>query len=93
MAAAASSGASAGAQVRGRSSRRLAPFPGAEAAALALLAAMSFAALSQPVHPPNRLAREESPYLLQHAHNPVDWYPWCASLKLISAPPFCLILR
>jgi uncharacterized protein len=27
---------------------------------------------------PNRLAREASPYLLQHAHNPVDWYPWGA---------------
>ncbi len=25
---------------------------------------------------PNRLIREKSPYLLQHAHNPVDWYPW-----------------
>lgn len=25
---------------------------------------------------PNRLAKEKSPYLLQHAHNPVDWYPW-----------------
>jgi len=25
---------------------------------------------------PNRLAREKSPYLLQHAYNPVDWYPW-----------------
>src|SRR5689334_3255893 len=24
----------------------------------------------------NRLARERSPYLLQHAHNPVDWFPW-----------------
>ncbi len=24
----------------------------------------------------NRLAREKSPYLLQHADNPVDWYPW-----------------
>ncbi|TYI55275.1 hypothetical protein E1A91_D11G130600v1 [Gossypium mustelinum] len=24
----------------------------------------------------NRLATEHSPYLLQHAHNPVDWYPW-----------------
>src|SRR5213079_1569076 len=24
----------------------------------------------------NRLAQEKSPYLLQHAHNPVDWYPW-----------------
>ncbi len=26
--------------------------------------------------PTNRLAGETSPYLLQHAHNPVDWYPW-----------------
>ena len=25
---------------------------------------------------PNRLANEKSPYLLQHAYNPVDWYPW-----------------
>jgi uncharacterized protein YyaL (SSP411 family) len=25
---------------------------------------------------PNRLTNESSPYLLQHAHNPVDWYPW-----------------
>src|SRR4051812_47525726 len=24
----------------------------------------------------NRLVHEASPYLLQHAHNPVDWYPW-----------------
>src|SRR5438067_11392209 len=24
----------------------------------------------------NQLAHEKSPYLLQHAHNPVDWYPW-----------------
>lgn len=28
--------------------------------------------------PPNRLAHETSPYLLQHARNPVDWYPWGA---------------
>jgi uncharacterized protein YyaL (SSP411 family) len=27
-------------------------------------------------HPPNHLLHESSPYLLQHAHNPVDWYPW-----------------
>ncbi len=26
--------------------------------------------------PANRLIHETSPYLLQHAHNPVDWYPW-----------------
>ncbi len=25
----------------------------------------------------NRLKNEKSPYLLQHAQNPVDWYPWC----------------
>jgi len=25
----------------------------------------------------NRLIDEQSPYLLQHAHNPVNWYPWC----------------
>ena len=24
----------------------------------------------------NRLAQETSPYLLQHKHNPVDWWPW-----------------
>ncbi|MCP3744220.1 DUF255 domain-containing protein [Paenibacillus sp. A3M_27_13] len=25
---------------------------------------------------PNRLAKEKSPYLLQHAHNSVNWFPW-----------------
>ena len=25
---------------------------------------------------PNRLINETSPYLVQHANNPVDWYPW-----------------
>src|SRR6266436_2606109 len=30
---------------------------------------------AKPMHA-NRLAHEKSPYLLQHAHNPVDWYPW-----------------
>jgi len=25
---------------------------------------------------PNRLIDEKSPYLLQHAYNPVDWHPW-----------------
>ncbi len=30
---------------------------------------------ASPMHT-NRLAHEKSPYLLQHAHNPVDWYPW-----------------
>ncbi|MFA7080124.1 MAG: DUF255 domain-containing protein, partial [Candidatus Bathyarchaeia archaeon] len=27
---------------------------------------------------PNRLINEQSPYLLQHAYNPVDWFPWCS---------------
>ena len=31
-----------------------------------------------PNRQPNRLINETSPYLLQHAHNPVDWYPWGA---------------
>ena len=30
----------------------------------------------RPERKPNRLAREASPYLLQHARNPVDWFPW-----------------
>jgi uncharacterized protein YyaL (SSP411 family) len=29
-----------------------------------------------PTQSENRLARETSPYLLQHRHNPVDWWPW-----------------
>src|SRR3984957_15726735 len=37
--------------------------------------AMSTAAAAPPTHE-NRLARETSPYLLQHKHNPVDWWPW-----------------
>ncbi|XP_056152913.1 spermatogenesis-associated protein 20 [Lampris incognitus] len=47
-------------------------------------ACLSMASGSEgPVVPPstsnghnNRLIKERSPYLLQHAHNPVDWYPW-----------------
>ena len=30
-----------------------------------------------PAGPANRLALTTSPYLQQHAHNPVDWWPWC----------------
>lgn len=26
---------------------------------------------------PNRLIKEKSPYLLQHAYNPINWYTWC----------------
>jgi uncharacterized protein YyaL (SSP411 family) len=38
-------------------------------------ASPSTAPAAMPTHT-NRLATEKSPYLLQHAHNPVDWYPW-----------------
>mgnify|MGYP001305520336 FL=1 len=34
------------------------------------------AAAAQAFKHTNRLANSSSPYLLQHAHNPVDWYPW-----------------
>ncbi len=34
------------------------------------------APIPKPSRPANRLIREKSPYLRQHAHNPVDWYPW-----------------
>jgi uncharacterized protein YyaL (SSP411 family) len=46
--------------------------------ALLLLAMSALPAAAPPGKPKreNRLARESSPYLLQHAHNPVDWYPW-----------------
>src|SRR5688572_10882643 len=30
----------------------------------------------RPMDKPNHLLHEKSPYLLQHAYNPVDWYPW-----------------
>ena len=48
-------------------------------------------------HPgmPNRLAQETSPYLLQHANNPVDWFPWgpdaLARAKLLDRPIFLSI--
>ena len=32
--------------------------------------------MAEPNQYTNRLIKEKSPYLLQHAHNPVDWYPW-----------------
>ena len=44
---------------------------------------------------PNRLAGETSPYLLQHANNPVDWFPWgpdaLAQAKLLDRPIFLSI--
>lgn len=45
--------------------------------ALSLLVLPSFAEGElKPGQKPNRLAKESSPYLRQHASNPVDWYPW-----------------
>ncbi len=47
------------------------------------------------LHRANRLAGETSPYLVQHAHNPVDWYPWgadaLARAKAESRPIFLSI--
>ena len=45
---------------------------------LVLTAALSASEPNQAARPEhtNRLAKETSPYLLQHAHNPVDWFPW-----------------
>jgi uncharacterized protein YyaL (SSP411 family) len=44
---------------------------------------------------PNRLAGETSPYLLQHANNPVDWFPWgpdaLTRAKLLDRPIFLSI--
>jgi uncharacterized protein YyaL (SSP411 family) len=39
-------------------------------------AATDPSARASAARPANRLAAERSPYLLQHAHDPVDWYPW-----------------
>jgi uncharacterized protein len=48
-----------------------------------------------PDRPANRLAGETSPYLLQHAHNPVDWWPWgpdaLARAALLDRPIFLSI--
>ena len=53
-------------------------FRGAVLALTWLVTSSDTFAESTPARPEhtNRLAREKSPYLLQHAHNPVDWYPW-----------------
>ncbi|GAC1468804.1 MAG: hypothetical protein NVSMB9_11860 [Isosphaeraceae bacterium] len=42
----------------------------------ALFTGRRASAWPDPKRPSNRLAGETSPYLLLHAHNPVDWYPW-----------------
>jgi uncharacterized protein len=43
---------------------------------LLLIAPLLASAADPPKGKPNRLAGEVSPYLRQHAHNPVDWHPW-----------------
>lgn len=56
--------------------------PFRHAPAFAILSAMIFssnplsAETPQPDAKPNRLLSEQSPYLQQHAYNPVDWFPW-----------------
>src|ERR1700758_3070224 len=42
---------------------------------MTVCAAAGEPAKGKPKHT-NRLARQTSPYLLMHAHNPTDWYPW-----------------
>ena len=62
--------------------RTLHPIRTVVATALLSLSVSGLAYAADPVKPDekpkftNRLAKEKSPYLLQHAHNPVDWYPW-----------------
>ena len=55
------------------------PLPGLTVLVMLATAAMAenppVPAVNTPAHT-NRLATEKSPYLLQHQHNPVDWYPW-----------------
>ena len=47
------------------------------------------------VNKTNRLINEKSPYLLQHAYNPVQWYPWSeeafATAKAENKPVFLSI--
>jgi hypothetical protein len=58
--------------------------------------AVSTATSSPPKHS-NRLADEKSPYLLQHAHNPVNWFPWgdeaFAAARAKDLPIFLSVLR
>ena len=43
---------------------------------LHIFGSATMATSSSGSHVNNRLSKERSPYLLQHAANPVDWYPW-----------------
>src|SRR5881397_1386079 len=58
-------------------SRVARPFRSARALAQPAAAPVAFPVMST-TERENRLARETSPYLRQHARNPVDWYPWGA---------------
>src|SRR5262245_10119507 len=55
---------------------------------------MAETSTAEPRHT-NRLANETSPYLLQHAHNPVDWFPWgpdaLTRARLLDRPIFLSI--
>ena len=41
----------------------------------------------------NHLKHEKSPYLLQHAENPVNWYPWCEEAFDLAAEKDLEIIR
>jgi uncharacterized protein len=63
--------------VHDRHHSRSSPVPRLVAAAAAcVLLVVPAVAETAPQADTNRLIRSASPYLLQHAHNPVDWYPW-----------------
>ena len=63
------------AQDRNPPSLSLVPRLAAAAIACVLLVVPAVAETA-PQADTNRLIHSASPYLLQHAHNPVDWYPW-----------------
>lgn len=56
---------------------------------------MSSSSISDDLGKVNHLAGQHSPYLLQHLHNPVDWYPWgeeaLALAKKLDRPIFLSI--
>src|SRR5208283_4614612 len=60
-------------KLQGDFERSFFPLPGARARAMVTVSRMKTVAHAHT----NRLAHEKSPYLLQHAHNPVDWFAWC----------------
>ena len=85
----------AGVGGRAGSVRAEEPGTAATSAASATDTPMDGAATAGDSRPANRLAGSSSPYLLQHAHNPVDWYPWgpeaLAAAKNLNRPIFLSI--